>query len=1264
MSDTYEPPKGTDVGLDFFGNYAVPKGGSVGLDFPFNRCRYIYYKPPQGSKVGLNFSEPYTPPIGNLVGINFTNCPDHDIEPKEDQFLHPTGFDSHTVGGHTVERFHHFVYASDFDSSEFGQSTAYLYTRYVVLVGFNAAAYGRPSVENLTDQIWPRGFANKQEWGKETKVWNLLQILKLNGVAAAYPPTIPDPNSDMIVRGGVKHLPVPGFQSDKFSKPTVINTTAEQFARPSGIQPEAIPRPNVSPRFIYTLSINPIVFDGPLVQFPPMPKGWESSRTGQPDIDYWTKNISPTGLSLDESLGYPVVRDRAQRVLVSSVIGTGVFGDTILRTTTGFIRAVGKDHFEASIYNSVRSNKRGVELGGFIASLFGGGSVFNKTPSVSPLSINPIPISPHSVGYWVRSILTRGNQLGAMGRPALKQTPSISPKGFTGEVGDHTIWPAIRYCPLTGFESLEFFDKDETNVWFRVRTIEPFSKLPEEMEGDNDSEEKRPRWDSYGKPKLEYANRLLKALGSVSDSYGKPNISNLNRTLSPASIFEEYYPVHIVGGLQFIKPLGYIATKFGTRIIPPIQTVYPRGFANPFGVASLQNKTVLLMPTGFASDSYMPRWGANRLFNTRQYVDMYYDPTSLLNPPAWPRWTLIENKNKVIGAFGASHTLYGNPSIYLNARVVSTVGIQAPATGKFYMAGMVSHGERTISAEGMEPPYISGWATAYNDAFLFNISGFNAEKYGTAILANTRRYYNWIGGFKSELFGTPMVADKIRSIKFEPRYSIAPPRIQLHTVDLHTRYIDHVGFEVGAVSLPSLSIHFKKIHTRWTHIEFIGWPALKNVTPELGTRGRVFDEYGTTSVRLEWRPMYPDGSRMDVYGKTTISDVRQFVFVNGLDAGAIGSKLMVIKGKQPPFTDQLIDLSGNDDDVTKEQVPAPSLNQNVLHAEGFVATMFGQAFGQSNTIIIELGMVGEGHSRHMIGLRNRVVSVESIKIPSIPSAARLSPHTIWATKDTPDQAKANHVGTSFEEVDGERATKPGAKFGSARVSTYHRVIRPRSLGDQSSMRAQKIELKKREIKVKSIISLRMGWAGLSGGTRDVKQFASTDFMRFPEKKDITVKYGPYYGPITITLSGIPAPAINLHRIEYKNRTIVGRGFHSYSSGRSANSSNPYMWQGMRIGPLMPTIPEGFAADKYGEAWVSYRVREARIEGFESFISEYDLENFDAKMDVRNAYIPVPPKQELAPVGIDIEPILPPNIALGAHYILPDGNADQYRKGAF
>lgn len=115
------------------------------------------------------------------------------------------------------------------------------------------------------------------------------------------------------------------------------------------------------------------------------------------------------------------------------------------------------------------------------------------------------------------------------------------------------------------------------------------------------------------------------------------------------------------------------------------------------------------------------------------------------------------------------------------------------------------------------------------------------------------------------------------------------------------------------------------------------------------------------------------------------------------------------------------------------------------------------------------------------------------------------------------------------------------------------------------------------------------------------------------------------------------------------------------AGRSGDT--PYKPQGLWVGEPKPTTPKGFNAEVFGDTTISLRVRDVTAVGFDSFISEMDISNFKGRMKVTLVKKPViiePKEIELQSFGDTAYGT--PDIRLKVHYIRPDGNSDQYRKG--
>ena len=193
-------------------------------------------------------------------------------------------------------------------------------------------------------------------------------------------------------------------------------------------------------------------------------------------------------------------------------------------------------------------------------------------------------------------------------------------------------------------------------------------------------------------------------------------------------------------------------------------------------------------------------------------------------------------------------------------------------------------------------------------------------------------------------------------------------------------------------------------------------------------------------------------------------------------------------------------------------------------------------------------------------------------------------------------------------------------------------------------------------------AFRMGWHEIPG-TRILEQFDSEDAALYGEP---SIDHIVPVGPRMIAAPGLDALDVGEQQIELLNRVVSAQGYEATRMGAAKPGDTPYMWQGLRVGPLMPTIPEGFGADLHGEQWISQRVREVHPAGFDDFRSEYQLEAFEQRMRVtRRAPSTTIVARNLLAAGAHPASVLgTPDIRPGTHFIRPDGNADQFRKGAF
>jgi len=1203
--------------------------GSGVEQVPLTRIRLAGgYQPAPGSNIILNFAEPLVPPPGGSTVLEFGAL----------------GY-SRVLG------------ATSGNSSAFG--TASIVAPYQIRpVGFVAALLGTPHVEGNVRYVSlsigiapPSGQVSNPTITKRavallpagiaatgfgtTNVYNFRQYLK---------PVWPNPLfvGQPYVLGGVRFLLPFGSSMLQFGSVVALNTTADRTLVAAGIGAPIAGVPRVSPSIIYPIGIGG-AFGTPDVHRNPSPLGFQMMALGNPSIDFKNKLLQLSGIAAFET-GYPRVFDPTRKLMPPSLLETGIFGDSRIVSLRRIIHAVGQDAQSFSPWAVLRLTRRYLPVPGLAAGAIGTASIANKTPSLVFAGISSFSAGIPLVSFRIRYVAARGFLQGAFGQAALTETPSFAPIGFNAAVyGDVSVTYRVRAVEQKGKDSQALGDP----------TVSLSSRLITGASSGSEYE--------IGLPRVERYVRAVLGQGRASDAYGNAELTYSRRFLHPLSIWEEFPARYMVGGTRYIRPNGLDATRFGARIIPEIQAVYAIGFSGAVGWPLVFNRKQIVKPNSFlgAIDGY----GTARFFNLRQYILQYFDGANGLVPPAWPQWTLVENRSRSVRASGFTATKFGYSALDNHARLLQPVGIQYPSAPK---AGMVAYRIRHVAIQGVESPYLSGWSRVHNDAFVMAPSGYSATLWGRPSVVNTRRYFNWIGGFQATAVGYPMVADRIRTLQLDSRYSIAPPIIRLPMVGLYTRYVDHVGFDISGFGSPSLSIHKNIVTPRWPLRDFFGVSEVHNVTPELHHRGRNSEDMGQPAIRTQWRHVYASGSDSVLLGKVDIADRDRTLHMTGYRAMVFGDKLTVVRTGAPPYSLQYVTMSRFDDlgKLMEEGygipmgekpgiVPRPNINQLVLYVlSPAPQTKFGDARITANTIRVE-----PGYQEFVVGTPSIGLAVNRIQPKGIISTLgygkpRVSPHTIWAGLPVTDQAKSNHNNTEWHNIESE------AKFGDVIVTLNRRGIAPYGT-DMALFYRPTCYLKRQYLRVNGYSAFRTGWSVINGGAgRVLEQFDSTDMSFVSEEASLAIKAPD--GPQRAYIPAIPPPTPSQQRIELFNRELKPQGFLGqrflHEGGKNA----------LMVGPPVHWYPVGSDLSLYGEPWISHRVRQAEIQGFDAFICEYDYTEFKKRMIVRlgSPSTVVKPAQHLYPQGAIPGMVGVHNIKLHTQYIRPDGNSDQHRKGAF
>lgn len=873
----------------------------------------------------------------------------------------------------------------------------------------------------------------------------------------------------------------------------------------------------------------------------------------------------------------------------------------------------------------------------------------------NPPAGNDVVLAFGELLYTDTRVIGDGFSSDAYGTPVIINSAEIlSPAGTpAGGTGSPTVVNARSFLYVSGIDSPSIGGGE---ISLRTRYISLDGLLGQ----------------SFGAARVEFLRRFIAQSGSDMAAIGTPGIGNRNVSIAPNGIYSGYTGSPVVGYARWITPDGFIATQFGTRVIPEIQQVYPQGIINPWGTATVTNARAVITPPGFLTTGTEPaqRWGRPTVYNLTQYITQEFDIHSGLVPPDRPIWTAIENRNRSIGAIGSGMSRLGYPSIDNNARPLLPAGIDPPSNPEHYKSGMVAYKIREVPIAGIEAPYLSGWGVVYNDARLLAAAGFQSAAFGNGTIANTRRTFGNIGGIEPAAHGTPMVDFRIRGISQDSRYSIAPPTIPLPEVKLYTRYIDGVGYDASSYGVPELTIHWNIIIPRWTLRNYIGSPSVSNNTPEIQTNGKACDEFGETFVRLQWRPVSAQGSNTQLFGGAEIAFRDRAIAVSGINTGRIGDRTTVSWiGVQPPST-QLVDLNayeahpGFGIGEPYAQVPPPAVNQQVLYLTGIDSAKYGSASITANTIRVEPGYQELSVGEPFVSLKIRTIMVQPFPDSSVfdPGKPRISPHTIWAVMEAPDQAQQNNPASgALHYVDGLDQYPPGSVFGLPEISLKNRVVSVfwRNEDIQTHFGQAQLFNKRSYIRPDGIRSQRFGWHSIPTTPQVAEQFDSADGALFGSHE---IGFPEYTGSLTIYPNGFDAKQISPQLVENFIRYVGAEGFDSSALGTLKNQDGPYMWQGLRVGPLMPTIPSGSDMSQFGVQWISHRVRNLEMTGFDAFVCSYQLEKFDKRMRVTKAPIERV-STTITPTGFTGFYSGVPDIKLAARYIRPDGNSDQFRKGA-
>ena len=1087
--------------------------------------------------------------------------------------------------------------------------------------------FSEPEIINLTQRIELDGFESLDfDKESETKIFNFLQYVELEGIDS-------EQHGMPYLQGGVVYVEPESIDSNEFGEPYLV-----KYIEPVGVDSEEFGYPIISPSILYADGFYEPNFGYPDVRIPSITTdGAEHTSYGSTTVWYHTRELSPAGLLAYES-GYPLIADPTQFVFAISLVASASFGAARIQNIAVLIKPTSIFDGAFSDYATLTNDSRRYNISGIDSQVFGSTAIINKTPQLFVDGITNSDTGLPAVGYRITEVRPSGFDHLLLGEPTLTKDPEINVDGFDeSEVTEPVITHRARELYLLGIDSS---DLGEATVWFGYRRLAPESWQSDEFAELID---------------ISHGFREIISHGFNSDEYGDSWVSYGQRSIEPKAIYDEKLSSHMIGSARSIEPAGYIATLFGERIIPTNQLLQPLGFTTLWGNTTADLYTRYIAPYGYISAGIQPadRWGDAVFSNLTQFIIQEYDAANGLTPPAWSEWTLIENRSKQVNVTSFLSQKFGYSKIDNNAAPLLPIAIAPPVIG----GGMISHAIREVALDGIEPPPISYWLAIYNDARVLFANGITHTGMGVPSIENTRRYYSGVGNFESLEAGVPMIAYRIRTIDIETRYSIAPPQIELPVVDLYTRYILPLGYEATKHAMPSLTIHFNIIAPKWVYREKPGQPIVHNVTPTYYAFGHDSEEFGKPLIRTQWREVRGVGDNMALFGAVMIADTKRYIAPLSWVDSEQSYFHEVIRTGTNPYVLQNINLDEEHDGIDELEFGNHELNQNVLYTVGDEHTSFGSAILYSNNITpIGYGIdnvpdtLSVRNKNNVINLAGKGIDKGEVSF----GKPRFSHHTIWVTTDTPEQAIENHPGGFFTPIETEQ-------FGVTNVESTIRGVQPKWDYEDRIFGLAEVTLRLRIIQPEPFRLSRFGFPVIPFTPQDIeiKKGISLD-----QWGDTNINHEVKDMPNELIALGIDFCEFGETEIDNKTRYLEIEGLEATQMGASIYDydDTPFMWQGLRIGEHVPSSIGAGDMSFFGDTWISLKIREVGVMGFNAFRSQYDLEFFRERMTVKNKYDGKPFARTITTTGFNTSSLGSADAKLGQHYIRPDGNSDQFRKG--
>ncbi|KLD65422.1 hypothetical protein [Dyella japonica] len=706
----------------------------------------------------------------------------------------------------------------------------------------------------------------------------------------------------------------------------------------------------------------------------------------------------------------------------------------------------------------------------------------------------------------------------------------------------------------------------------------------------------------YGSATVWFTVRELFPSWFIATLYGKPQVDFNHSVLPPGFGGEQ------VGQAELYRP-RFIADLAGLGIA-----------GTGWGASRVDLHTQYAAPSGWLGGGATgpEQFGSTTTYNLLQIVQQQFEVTPS-DGGVFGDFNYVDNRNKTTRPDPIQPGKVGTLTIYNNARIVST-----PAYIDFSLWGdtLVAYAIREVRPAGSD---MVAWGSplgliVYNGARVLAPNGIGAGSAGTPARVWSNQQTLKLQGFDMSLSGRGMVSFAIRTVG---PYSLPdPPPFGDARPQLWQRYLLPPAIATAGLGNATLEIHHTIVmpSSALPPSNAFGVGRVSNKTPQLYAFGWTATQWGSAAAHNQFERYAVEGWDSSVFGQQVVKDRRQGIIPGGILAFVLLNKHQVRNVLPDPPAPQNVSPGGWLSDFEGK----PLVYTNVLQPSGPDTASYGTAQLVSNGIVprgITPPYTDNGTQFGVPGFNGTPVIIPAgiVAGDGAPTLPDVGPRYVWAPRGYP--YSSGFWGEQGEQMDrriygDSHPERP--VFGVATIDFRNRTIAISGAGF-TGVGQPSIGLNPQFIRMQGTSLQRFGFPVLNGGGGlggygfDMSSFGNAILII------------PDYGPKTVKPPGIGAGAFGLVDVENFNRTLLARGWDSFTISPPAAPSWPRTshWISNAYAPFPA---QGSDHASYGTPWVSLYRRTLFPSGWDSMVLDAAPGYFKDRMRVTK-------RRAVAAVGI-------------------------------